>query len=331
MNNLFAYAPKELSTDAFLKWLFIECVENKAFSPLAAELFSKICLLPGCEPIEKVECLTQHKSVDLFINFNQNNLWRRVLFENKTWTSIHSDQLNRYKKTFPDCDNYIYLKLGYIDFQEIQMATSAGYKIVSASMLLDALRPLHGKSLICDQYICFLKENFIDYINSIRTKMANNSPDIFNEREAQRIFLSEIGESLKEIVPGLYMKSFANNGGTPCSQLDFYQQDRVYGENPEYLFYRIDTRSGRNYLRINQYADIGPEYYEKKMERLKTIREICSSSASRFNIKHGKINNLGMKESEAIIFFFDENDQKELKKAAIETAKEISVKMNELL
>jgi hypothetical protein len=90
MNNLFAYAPEELSTDAFLKWLFIECVENKAFSPLAAELFSKICLLPECEPIEKIECLTQHKSVDLFIKFNQNNLWRKVLFENKTWTSIHT-------------------------------------------------------------------------------------------------------------------------------------------------------------------------------------------------------------------------------------------------
>lgn len=331
MNNLFAYAPKELSTDAFLKWLFIECVENKAFSPHAAELFSKICLLQGCELIENLECLTQHKSVDLFVRFYQNNLWRKVLFENKTWTSIHSDQLNRYKKTFPDCDNYIYLKLGFIDFQEIQMATSAGYKIVSASILLDALRPLQGKSLICDQYIYFLKENFIDYINSIRTKIANNNPDIFDEREAQRIFLSEIGENLKEIEPDLYMKSFANNGGTPCSQLDFYQQDKVYGEESEYLFYRIDKRSSRNYLRINQYADIGPEFYEKKMKRLKKIREICSSSASRFNVKQGKFNDLGKKESEALIFFFDENDQKELKKAAIEMAKEISIKMNELL
>lgn len=154
--------------------------------------------------------------------------------------------------------------------------------------------------------------------------MANNNPDIFSEHTAQRIFLSEIG-------PALYVKSFANNGGTPCSQLDFYNQDRVYGEESEYLFYRIDTRSGRNYLRINQYADIGPEFHEKKMKRLKSIREICASSASKFNIKQGKLNDLGKKESEAIIFFFDQNDQKELKKAAIEMAKEISIKMHRLL
>jgi hypothetical protein len=43
-NNLFAYAPKELLTDAFLAWLFIELDQNPVLSNSTSHVFlSLIC------------------------------------------------------------------------------------------------------------------------------------------------------------------------------------------------------------------------------------------------------------------------------------------------
>jgi len=110
-NNLFYYATSELSQDAFLCWLFSHAlkdnIDNKSddlrkcaiafiqeFIPTLKE--TDVIYL-SCEPQR------QYKHIDILLTVNDKY---KVIIEDKTYTSEHSNQLSNYKEEikeeFPD-------------------------------------------------------------------------------------------------------------------------------------------------------------------------------------------------------------------------------------
>ena len=98
--------------------------------------------------------------------------------------------------------------------------------------------------------------------------------------------------------------------GTPWTQLDICRREGYYEGKNETLFWRVDSRAGRTYLRVNQYAAIPMDQHEivaDKKRRLRALRELAYNISADYDLKPGKLSNKGVRESEVIIFFFDEN------------------------
>ena len=64
MKNIFDYANKELSQDAFLRWLF-ESYSDNDLHPVVGALLRNFCNLEDDEQINKIETWSQWVKIDL--------------------------------------------------------------------------------------------------------------------------------------------------------------------------------------------------------------------------------------------------------------------------
>ena len=66
MKNLFDYATKELSQDAFLRWLF-ENYEDPILGEAANDIIGKFCNFRENEKLQALETKTQWNKIDISI------------------------------------------------------------------------------------------------------------------------------------------------------------------------------------------------------------------------------------------------------------------------
>ena len=109
-NNIFKYATKELSQDAFICWL-VEWVnhkeKNKELYEVSKKFLDKIIEKYNKKNINinlkvnnynNLEILRQYRNIDVLISFeNENNETIYIIIEDKKLTSEHSNQINKYK------------------------------------------------------------------------------------------------------------------------------------------------------------------------------------------------------------------------------------------
>ena len=94
--------------------------------------------------------------------------------------------------------------------------------------------------------------------------------------------------------------------GRPWTQIDIARKEYGYCES---LFWRVDIRSGRFYIRLNQYGEPSNDEVEHKMRRLEILRKEAADIVASMPALHpGKVTDRGTKESEVLIFFLGEND-----------------------
>lgn len=88
MNNIFKYSPKELTTDAFLNYLFIWLNDNNCLE-IAKDILTKPKDRNKSTANIKVERQVSFgkEKADLVVNFLLNEEYKSVLFENKTNTT----------------------------------------------------------------------------------------------------------------------------------------------------------------------------------------------------------------------------------------------------
>lgn len=97
-NNLFKYATKELSQDAFICWLVNFAHENHNTEDLilrecAKEFLKKIVITD--EELVVTKVLKQYKKIDVLLEVNNKY---NIIIEDKTFTGQHGNQIERYKK-----------------------------------------------------------------------------------------------------------------------------------------------------------------------------------------------------------------------------------------
>ncbi len=324
MNNIFIYSPKELSTDAFLAWYVKEFDENNSNPQLTTSFFYDLGLCSSqMDKISNIQVSRQEKNTDLIIHYAVNGKETQALFENKTYTTTHSDQLKRYAKNFPDFQYYKYLKLGYVNFAEKQQAKDAGYDVIDVYQLKSALKSSPG-NMIVDQYREFLNVQFIQIQDEIRNNLIKeNKYELFENSEAQQYILSTLQEALYHQIPYLYFECSANSGGTPWTQLYIAKRDYAYGDESEYLFWRIDKRGKGFYLRLNQYSYIDDKHWTQKEKNLSYLRDFISALLKKYGLIMGSPSNRGMKESEVAIMYYDDNPLSKLMPVLPSLSKEI--------
>lgn len=110
MKNLFDYATKELSQDAFLRWLFEngfdESCENVELKKIARELFDNFTgnEFKGKE-IKELKTVAQWKKIDVSIWFKASGVESLIVIEDKTGSREHN-QLDNYNKEIEKHNSY---------------------------------------------------------------------------------------------------------------------------------------------------------------------------------------------------------------------------------
>ena len=308
MNNIFLYSPKELATDAFLAWCIQEYDGNTAGQKLAGPFFHSLGLCNSQNDlISDIRVSRQEKHTDLIIRYFVNGSATQALFENKIYTTVHSEQLEQYSKDFPDFQFYKYLKLGYINYEERKQVKNSGYTVIDAYKLRSALAHTPSNILV-DQYKEFLDTQFIRVQDEIKNELIiNNKHQLFERSEAQQYILSSLHEKIDRRIPYLEFKYAANSGGTPWTQLFIAKRDNAYGDEAEYLAWRIDKRGQGYYLRLNQYSYIDDQDWSRKEKNLQILRDFVTHLLERHELVLGPHSNRGRNESEIAIMFFIDN------------------------
>ena len=309
--NIFFHAPKELTTDAFLVWLiyFLDSdEENKAYKQFFFD--SLILKKKDCgRAVGSVELKRQEKNVDVLLTFRfeDNGEEQVVLFEDKTWSMMHSGQLARYKKIYPNCYRYFYFKLAYINSQEEKEISQEQYEVINAGMMSSTLEKIVDLHPLIKMYYEYITYTFVNAINSFHERIfVKHDYDTLWSADAQKYLCDAIVDTMTEQnVPYLEIRN-GTSFGRPWTQIDIARKENGYWEG---LFWRIDIRSGKFYIRMNQYAEPSKEEVDYKMRRLEILRNEANNIVGNMPDLHmGKVENKAIKESEVMIFFLEDND-----------------------
>ena len=159
--NIFDFATSELSQDAFIAWLLCwASPENSKLDPSLNELgellLSKMIGIKA-DMIRSVEVGRQWENIDIWAEVNDDSF---IVIEDKTGTTEHDNQLERYKTIAEDYysgtrDNfyYIYLKTGNEPLSTQKAIENKGYRVITRATILNVLSTYSGNDSIVRDFI----------------------------------------------------------------------------------------------------------------------------------------------------------------------------------
>lgn len=148
--NLFTFATKELSQDAFIAWLLQWadprcCDSNRELQGVAEAFLKELISLQSEVPdsIELVEAGRQWENIDVWAEVNNSHL---IIIEDKVGTGEHSEQLSRYRATGEKwCHEKgrklvcVYLKTHSDSALNLANVERQGFAVLNRKRLLDVL------------------------------------------------------------------------------------------------------------------------------------------------------------------------------------------------
>ena len=324
MNNIFDYATKELSQDAFLCWS-INWLTQGADKPLYPYGKAMLDLFLADEKQERyydVEVYNQYQKIDVLIKYKDSaGDLHALIIEDKTNTSEHDDQMQRYKKkiletTSKDADqetgndliiHLAYIKTGIMYDNDAHMS-NIGAVVINLDDLLNVVSHF-AKSNVSE-----ILSDFNEHIQKIKNDRITIEKQIedgryetaLKERYGQFYFLdkvfdarnkdTEIGRRYIEhktnssvYVDRIYAGT--NNSGAPWTQYRFCGKQyptNLFNANENeyhYLFWRIDCKSGQKpYIALRHYDSHAHTKNAKANERKKDVyRKLRSFADERYN------------------------------------------------
>lgn len=158
--NIFDYATSELSQDAMFSWI-IKWADDTyllvdanlcQIGKYMVSLFSGI----DAKDIHTIDVGRQWHNIDIWVKINDDSF---LIIEDKTGTSIHDDQLNRYKsiveKEFAEKRNklyFAYVKTGNEPDSIRREIEEQGYKNINRQQILSVLNQYNGSNPILVDY-----------------------------------------------------------------------------------------------------------------------------------------------------------------------------------
>lgn len=174
MKNLFDYATKELSQDAFLRWLFenYDC-EDKDVCLQAKKLIGSFLGIDNLEveEISELKTYSQWRKVDILLRFKYGDKLFCIAIEDKTYTEEH-EQLKNYNKSLEEYVNWlkkeysnsnivikkVFYKTAKLSSDEIERVKGNGWEVFD----IDKIYPLFSTN-------CNIENNILnDYIKHIQ-------------------------------------------------------------------------------------------------------------------------------------------------------------------
>ncbi len=187
MKNLFDYATKELSQDAFLRWLF----ENHADSTVgvvANGLLEKFCNFQKDEKVQTLETIAQWCKIDISVLMTT-TLGRKIalFIEDKTFSNEHS-QLAVYDKHIDEVKNHeihkVFYKTNFIEndersrIVEANKNNKADWVIFDINDIFSFFKMYAGsQNLILSQYVAHIQKIYSAVTNTKKPESSNNTID----------------------------------------------------------------------------------------------------------------------------------------------------------
>ena len=164
--NIFSFATSELSQDAMFAWLMqwsdasYKDKDKDMYS--VANSFMKMLLSDENYEINTIKVDRQWQNIDLWAEINDDAF---LIIEDKTNTSIHDNQLERYKETVEteyegrrERLYYVYIKTGNEPLSVLKEIEKKGYKTISRTEIIACLNQYKGNNALLLNYIKHLEK-----------------------------------------------------------------------------------------------------------------------------------------------------------------------------
>lgn len=313
--NIFNYATKELSQDAMICW-FLECLNstNKKYQEFGLN-FVKFIFDDKNDKIKSAKLFndaspkTQYNKIDVYaeIIINEKTV-HSVIFEDKTNTYLHDDQMYKYINNIYDETNtekykkhleenncelgnilYVYFKTGFAsnwekeDIKQKQESIKNKPKIENVKfkeIYLDKINTfLNGKESIdnlLDDYIFYLRNLATireEYINSFMKSSAECNEALDKENQAVSTLLLE-----NIFGKGCWVEYTAKN--KLAIVYPFYTQSPKHKNDDKYrIFYNLGIKGSNSnyYLRLTQWRDEDKckDDLDFKLSNAEELKKIC--------------------------------------------------------
>lgn len=177
MKNIFDFATKELSQDAFLRWLFenFDCKDNASLKKASQQVLKKLCNINDEEIID-VKTYSQWQKIDIFAFVKTNKRNIALFVEDKVFSAEHN-QLGKYNDIIvKSCKNKgwqlnalkceekdvikIFYKTSCVFDDERNAVEQAGWKILDIFGVIALFESLYETD-------CILLQQYIDHIREI--------------------------------------------------------------------------------------------------------------------------------------------------------------------
>ena len=185
MKNLFKYATKELSQDAFLCWMFAnyDCEQEEVsiFSRyMLSWLISDSLSIENSNLITSVDVVKQFKNIDILIKCSFQGVLYVIIIEDKINSTEHNEQLNRYKDIIKNHYNtscqkrYVFFKTDIIGKEEItNLNAYSEWKIKQVKDIFEVFQTFlksNNKKDFDNEILHYYYENLSNIFNAISNR-----------------------------------------------------------------------------------------------------------------------------------------------------------------
>ena len=346
MNNIFKYATKELSQDAFLCWS-INWLNEGEEHPLYNYGKEMLDLFLGEDKQEKycdVQVFTQYKKIDVLVMFkDKDGNSHALILEDKTNTSEHDEQIKNYKNKLENClkqdeglKAYInakihiaYVKTG-IMYDKDLCIVDKGATVIDLDDLLGVVSK-YEKSKSSE-----ILSDFYGHINGIHTDRktirkkidSGEYEDALYDRYGQFYFLDKLFSD-RDMSENDNIYAGTNRGGTPWTEYVFWRDiyplgDKKQSVSEEHsLFWRVDRKwdkkekKHRSYIALRHYDYHAHSVKEYLNERKKFVYRKFRAVADKVAENHAlSFENIGVrenyKESDLLFIYLDKVSEMKL-------------------
>lgn len=330
--NIFDYARKELSQDAFICWLIklSDCVGHE-LQEASKEFIALLCRTGGKDKdisssdvgiVKKLSQQTEEK-IDVFFIADIKGSDTCFIIEDKVNSHPHSGQLQKYsehvhKKYSNNSIVKIYFKTGYIFEKDLKECEKAGYGILDYRIVNNYLYSVKTQDVIFNSYREYIQRKFDTYEKSLQSITSKNGHQLLNMDFVQYEFMKLLSDACQESIGNKNLTTGVSTGGAPWAQYRFiFLKDALGEQKDERVLYRIEYRKNKvlgKYtfcLSLRQYSEELDEQQKKnKLARLKKYKE-CFKNISGRNADivfvKPQDDRTGSNSSEIGLLFFDDN------------------------
>ncbi len=180
MKNLFDFATKELSQDAFLRWLFESYNDNDLQYSIRI-LLAEFCDLQDDEEIKSIKTWAQRAKIDISVWIDTNKRNISLFIEDKAFTGEHNQLLKYNNKIDKYKDREIYKVfyrtslLSSWDKEATSVANWKSYGIIELSNIYQKCKETNN--VILQQYINYLQNISLLVQNTKKPLTSNGRED----------------------------------------------------------------------------------------------------------------------------------------------------------
>jgi hypothetical protein len=201
ITNIFSFIPKSVSSEAFLVWLINYLDSDPKYNQCKLSLFDNLLFKKENQgySVSDIVINRQKDDMEVVLSFHFTGTDEKhdvlLLFGDKASNMVRSEQLDRYKRYYPNCYRYIYYKVGYVTSIEEQCISRNQYELITDGMMESVLKPMEELHPLVKMYTEYLNSEG-DAVNSYYERIfLKHDKEVLQETAAQKYLLDSILES----------------------------------------------------------------------------------------------------------------------------------------